>query len=401
MARTRTRTDTPPSYDYYKVDFQVGGTDASYGPYLVAKDIQTMTDTLTPNFRKKVKAGETIINPMSLSRVTRDSIGEGAVDLRGWNASGVTTTQYHGSGAVTGHTSQGLVYKKAPETQSELVRQAQLMAYSGIDSTPLSTGEDVLELRETLQFLKSPIKGIIKEARKRNITRFVDVPAATWLTYRMAFAPTVRSIHDILKEIKEPSKKPAELRVSHGRSNSSKIVFDNPKIANTLGGFHHFSTQHSLDIDVHTFVRYRLKTATHDWRWRYGLRNKDLPAAYWAVMPLSFMVDRVFDVSSLISSLTNLADPNVQILGSGIRIKRLEASMVQHSHSTINSTIHPRLTYGVHGESIIDTAFTMTRDKLAPQFKHFVPVVTPKGLVADFAKSVDLAALVRMFTRKR
>lgn len=293
-----------------------------------------------------------------------------------------------------------IVYKKSSLGHAGLIRDAQLMAISGIDSTPLSSGEDLLELRETINFLKSPIKGILKEARKRNISRFVDVPAASWLTYRMAFAPLVRSVHDILSEIKQPTKAPADIRVSHGRATGSDKVTDNPKKTNSLGGFHNFSSVHQVDLTAHSFIRYRLKTATHDWRWRYGLRNKDIPASYWAVVPLSFMVDRVFDVSSMIQAVTNLADPNVQILGSGITLKRTDVFSRQHTGSTINSTAFPRVSYDAKGPQVIDITFTMSRDKLSPQLKHIVPRIKPKGLIADFNKTTDFAALLRMFTRK-
>lgn len=159
------------------------------------------------------------------------------------------------------------------------------------------------------------------------------------------------------------------------------------------------SASRSVTCSVHAYIRYRVNNPQYDWRWRYGLRNKDIPASFWAVMPLSFMVDRVFDVSSMIQAVTNLSDPSVQILGAGHTIKRTETYIRQHTSSTANTSTYPRLTYSGKGPRVVDTVFTMTRSSFTPQFGNVVPSFNPKGLIADFTKSVDLVALLRMLSR--
>ncbi len=397
MQRTRSQVDIPPINEYYYRNFSVGGQSEVLGPLVVGYDNRHMIDIEVPRFKSRSAAGETIVNPMNFSRYSRDSGGSGNESFVSRRPDGSTEVAFTGHGNVTLLIDTAFKYGSAVVDSDLLVEQAKLKALSSMDSTPLSTGEDLLELRETLSYLRNPLKGIVSTARGFNISNLSLMSAKAWANYRFAFQPLVRSIHEILSEMKTPTPKPPLFRVSHGRASLTRTANGTAHSPNTLGGTHQAEWSHEVSCDVHAFIRYCMKRPSADFTWRYGLRGKDFPATFWAVMPLSFMVDRVLDISSMIKAITNLSDPNLQIMGCGYTVKSTKTLTRAVVRSTVNSAAFPRVHYELRGPRVTDKQFDMARVLWSPSIRDVDPSFTPKGLVDDFTKTADLAALLRLF----
>jgi len=126
-----------------------------------------------------------------------------------------------------------------------------------------------------------------------------------------------------------------------------------------------------------------------NWQYKYGLRFKDIPATFWAVQPLSFMVDRFINISDFISGGMNLLDPNVKVLGAWTvtkksRIKSIGVRKIVESGYT--STIVP--------DDIVDREFYYNREVWVPSLADTIPIPNLRGLVDSAAKTTDLLALI-------
>jgi hypothetical protein len=113
-------------------------------------------------------------------------------------------------------------------------------------------------------------------------------------------------------------------------------------------------------------------------------------------MPYSFMVDRVWDVSKMVRSLTTLADPRVKILAGWVRQKY----NAEQSLSFVNQ-VNPGWTVTVSSDTWKKQESLYDRQPWIPTASDVIPRVKPLGLVNDITKTLDLAALTyQYFTRK-
>jgi hypothetical protein len=140
---------------------------------------------------------------------------------------------------------------------------------------------------------------------------------------------------------------------------------------------------------VRAGILYEVSNPVVNFQYKYGLRFKDIPTTLWAVLPLSFMVDRFVNISNFFGGATNLLDPNVKILGAWVTSKRerLQSIGVRSiSESGYTSTIVP--------DDIVDKTFLYAREVWEPSLVDAIPSLDIKGLVNSSAKVTDLLALV-------
>lgn len=389
--RTRTRVDQP--YTYSTVTW--GGTWPSSSSILTEYDVSTMTDSNVKGFHSARKKGIMVNNPCGYTRSALESFGSGSF------YSQTTNGQYtvSGSGPITRQAviARGLSYLVPEINTASLLAKAANAALANVDKTPLETGEDVAELGKTLQFLRSPLSSILKELKsvKRTPGKSLYYSlSAGWLTYRFAFSPLVRSVHDILAEHASPTPKPPEIRISHGRSSGEAHV-DRLVVVKHPNGYNmDFNATAERSYRVHSYVQYKVKSSTPAWQWRYGLRTKDIPITYWAVFPLSFMIDRVFDVSSLVKSCTNMLDPSIEILGGGTTIHDDVFSTLQY----VKEHSPPGWTSSCNGEVSGLHTHLFSRSSSVPTIH--IPPLTPKELVKDLTNTLDLITIISGMLRR-
>jgi hypothetical protein len=274
------------------------------------------------------------------------------------------------------------------------------LALANLDSTPYAFGEDTLELKETIKFLKSPLGSLLnlsrsfrssyvkKKSSLSDLNKIVKAHEDVWLQYRFAFSPLVRSCTDALEAFETVPKKQPERLTSRGFDN---LNHENSKVH--ASGNYTFKYNLVRTIKGKASILYQVTNPVYDWKYRLGFRAKDWPTTFWQVMPFSFMVDRLYDVTSFSKGAINLADPRVKIL-----------SACFSSKTTLDRTVriltdHPTYCKSCQGNDWTVHQFQYKRKPWSPSFYDTIPKFTPGELVKDLTNILDLVSLIHQNTR--
>lgn len=374
------------------VDFIKGGTDSSTGNYVMSALSESMTDVVVPGYSRLVAKGHIFNNPCLYEKSEHKTLGSGVGHYR-QNAG---SPEYYLYGPLSANRGgEGFLNKVAPVIDDEgLARRAKLIALSNIDSTPYSFGEDIGELKETLSLLRDPLRGlkdIIDHARARGKDlrpdKVIGGAASAYLEYRFAITPLIRSVHDVLEAYASKERKPPDRRTAHGRTNDSGVISNTYVQGSTM--WTRWDLSWSYQRDYHASILYEVSNPVYDASWRYGLRAKDLPTTIWQLLPYSFMVDRLWDVSSLSKAAINLTDPKVKILCASLRMKAGD----ERSYELIGEG-NAGWTIEVLGERHILKNFVYRRDPWFPTLRDAVPAVRPNNLFSSAQSIADITALL-------
>jgi hypothetical protein len=357
---------------------------------------ESFNDEVIEDFHRRRNAGEVIISPCYHVKESSRTIGSGSED---YDYKGV----HHkivGHGLTMWHYAAQASYMggdlPVPSPSYDLAASSKLSALGNLDRTPYSFAEDIAELRQTLRFLKDPLGNLKRLSKefKRDVRalknrwarkKLADALANLWLEYQFAFSPLLRSAHDAFEAYSDAVQRP-ERRTANG---SAHFEFSDSDPQRHIGSWISEHTVKST-TDVHAGIVYEVSNPLNDWKYKYGLRFKDIPETLWAVMPYSFMVDRVWNFSQAARGFASFLDPNVKILGAWQSEKTTTvrtASWLRHEHpQALNQVIHPDVW---HRESEI-----YTRDVWEPTFSDLIPKGNYSGLIDTSTKIADLAALI-------
>jgi len=386
-----------------------------WGPYNITSNRLNahITDVVTSRFHERVAEGEIINNPMQYVKDTIESSVGGRITSR------FATQDYEssGGGCLSAFLAQWLAdigqgYNVAdlltvPEPNFDMSTAAKVQCLSRIDSTPYSFGEDIGELRETIEFMKNPAKSLRdltrafnkdawKRLRKLNLLsgkqlalKRAQAIADVWKSYSFAAAPLVRSWSDLGKAAAENTKRP-ERRTARGKSEFTDAISEYSNFPNYA-----WSTTVKTEQTIRTGVLYEHSNPINDWKFKYGLRLKDAPETYWQLLPLSFMVDRVYNLSHMLKALTNLADPNVTILAAWSTTKR----EVEQTRKVENYTHPSALSTSLSPDIERYKTFSYNRVVWEPTISDAVPPFRKDQLVDSASKVADLASIILGFVK--
>lgn len=379
------RTSPDPNY-----------VEQTFGPYPVSNDAEIMDDVVVDRFHERIAKGEIINNPVSYVHTVLESIGSG----HGEYQKNGTPYPHFNDGAVTADRVTRFPYVGSvlSDTRPASERDAKAKAIANIDSTPYAFAEDALELGETIRFLRKPTESLQKlsaaflkavRSHPKASSDLGKAVAETWLTYRFAISPLVKSSHDLLEQWWSYAKKEEPPRLtargfSVAEDEGESVLYDS-------SGKFGYEVSKSYSNIGKASILYTVSNPIRDFRYRLGIRSKDVPAAIWAVMPYSFMVDRVVDISSMIQGLSNLLDPNVRILSACYSSRAEEKSSVKHV-----SEQQTGWSITVQGETRVQTDFVYTRTPWHPGLFDTVPAFTGSDLYNSITKMADLWALIRV-----
>jgi hypothetical protein len=164
------------------------------------------------------------------------------------------------------------------------------------------------------------------------------------------------------------------------------------------GGFGlpvHFSVEDRITYDASAHCLYEVDNPVESFQFKYGLRFEDIPETAWNLLPLSFMVDRVVDISAFWRSVTNLSNPSTHFLAGSTRVKYTHERFISAYDIEPGGwgviTLGPDMNY--HKSFIYD------RVLWSPSFVDTIPTLDLKGLVNSATKITDLSALIVQFLR--
>lgn len=365
----------------------------------VFSHLETMEDIVTPGYQKRSNEGEIINNPMRYVKDTFKATAGGIFDV---TQSG-TRYEANGDGSLTsfmlyllaGYPQYSFGIPPMPEPSFDLVAAAQSKALGNVDRAPNSFAEDIAEMRQTLRFLKDPLSSLRNLSKKFQRTRIdlmwnrkdldrAKAIAKVWNTFQFAFLPLVRSANDLIEAYGVKTYRPSR-RTARGGADFNDTVSessDNP--------YYHWSASATLQVEQKAGILYEVTNPINDWRFKYGLRFKDIPETLWAIFPYSFMVDRMINISQSVRGMVSFLDPSVNILAGWTTEKSTTTGVLSFTDYT-----HPAVSAkSIHPDVDIDTNFVYNREVWKPGLSDSVGPLRLEGLVDTTTKIADLAALI-------
>lgn len=206
----------------------------------------------------------------------------------------------------------------------------------------LDLGVGIAELRQTAQFIKSPLKSLVglfrkfkqshltklggpRIARKATTREYVDAAADTWLSYRYAFNPLVGDVTGAMCAMSEKlSTDSGILRRVSGRDSWEAVAKQNLASASLsviqtvyFGGYLERTTKQSVTaVQLYRYKPYfddAIKLAS------LGLSPTQLVSTVWELTPFSFIVDWGVNVGSWLRAWE--PKPWIELLGSCVSTK--------------------------------------------------------------------------------
>lgn len=386
--------------------YYAGGTTFTKGTETTSDGVDNMDDFVVSDYHKRIAAGEIINNPCLYDSSTHVTVGDGYIDFH-------PNPSYHYdiTGPISAYLERtGTIDLNTVATDvTEDEAGAKLRAIANIDSTPYAFGEDVLELRETVRFLRNPVaelhklsiafrksylrvrsrRGLDYLVKKDKLSRYdmkrlLDAHASVFLQYQFALSPLVRSTIDALDAYQSKPPIMPERLTSRGFFEDE----DTQTVVNQSGlNNHTYNASRTERMDGKASILYTVTNPVHDWRYRLGFRVKDIPTTLWQVMPLSFMVDRFIDVSSFSKGVMNLIDPQVRILAGSYRTKWERSTNYKLTGRNVSGfTLHSS------DEHIINE-FRYDRSIWNPSVSDTIPNLTLGRVIDSATKIAELMAL--------
>lgn len=281
-------------------------------------------------------------------------------------------------------------------------------ALGNVDRAPSSIAEDILEVRETYKLLRDPLGSLrhlsdVFRGRTQNLItgrRYsrARAMAETWASMRWGFLPVIHSVDTILGGLTGPTyhRMKGTLQVAYA-STRGKGAVNQPSLKQSWsGGFNEYAHTETLEESARAYVIYRLNSPLNGWRQTFGLRAKDIPEALWAVVPWSFMVDRVLDVSARIRAISALTDPTIDILGGGVVVKTVRVETWKYLRQQDSG-----YTFSGGGDTEATITSSYNRTTWNPTVADLIPSELEwKGLVSDSLTTADtMSAAMLIFTR--
>jgi len=357
--------------------------------------------------------GEVFVNPLSMVVTKQQNDGSSYhrsyPDGRGGDSVGGCAFRYWHSNI------QGLYNITPAEERIDAdkgSRLAKLYALAHMDPTPYSFAEDLAELGSTFKYLKGKAFSISKIARdykkaltqlKRKAKRLKNLNSVEqakwlanamsqlWLETRFVLTPLVRSTMDLIEAYDAlPSSRPPRM-TARGKY-EEKANGSGFKVGTVATGLDTTSVwKWNETSDIRAGILYEISNPLHGIRFKYGLRNKDIPITLWNVVRLSFMVDRLVNISASIKAVTNLADPDLKILAAW---KTVRSEMTyKFSIDSLEDTRPDPGVWTFNGSPCLDGEFKYTRVEWQPELSDTIPPIHTEGLVADITSTADLIAL--------
>lgn len=367
----------------------------------VFSDYDSMEDIVTPGYAKRIARGEIINNECFYERHTYQHTG-GCYLKVDYNSSQYDLWSGPGQKQIVTLSEMSEDYAALLEPtvsqRSKTEANCKVRALSNIDKTPYAFGEDLLELRETIRFIKRPLGSIAdaltaharvaKRRSLRNRISYAKALAGVWNTGRFALAPLIRSIYDVAEAWDDRGATMPERLTARGfdKQQSSGSSSEDIELSTVT---YDCDMSSDLKFDGHASILYKIHNPIYDMKFRLGLRMKDHPLTLWQVVPLSFMVDRVANVSTAVAALTNILDPSVEILAASYREKN-----TYERKFSVDSGTH--VSYGITANlgEVVHSDFYYRRYPWKPSVSDVSIPTHLKGLVDDVTKIIDLATII-------
>jgi len=319
----------------------LGGYPREFPLSVVQPD--TMSDIVTPGFKRISATGGIVISPMTKLKGTQTMDGSGSLVGASY--------RYEWYGAWMPIDAHGAQPWKHPKVEEAILRTTGLAvtdAFGGVGSPDVATLTELVELRDTLGFLTSPVRAMVKltqrfkrhlnkvtaieERYARRIAKWDSLPpriqarrakpekpklptfksgkysgtdvASAWLAYRYGLMPLIYTFQDVVKLLKKQSEG-APLRVtSRAKSNQVVDLSTSSETVDSAYGVSYSFTRAATGSATVTSRAGVLYEQDLSLQASLGLQWNRIPIALYEGIPLSFVTDWFHNGASVYDALT-------------------------------------------------------------------------------------------------
>lgn len=329
-----------------------------------------------------------------------------------WTAADSTggARKWVGSGNLTQHHSvqSGRSMPSWPSLPSGPLEKADLEATSKsllyLDRPKLSLGEPIAELRtlprdlspvlNALERVTRRVKRLASSSRYGRGLRAAKYAASVYAQQAFFYGPLIRTAEDIATEYAQRLDVKDLWQTARGLGHgATPKVF---KTTNGSGAGWTFTWEQIrwLEIEVQAGILYSSPDRDISVSGRLGLVKRDWPVTAWELMPLSFLVDRVFNVKRFLKSSAALSSPNVRISRDSFKtIRQKDVRMARIK--TIQSPTVPLAFYNPKTSPWYrEEDFLFTRTRWWPDIGDIATTSRGSGLFNSLTKLADVTSIV-------
>lgn len=300
-------------------------------------------------------------------------VGKNIASGQSWTYSGPSVTSY------CGKQYGGVAFK--PWTGSASEANAKSSALANVGASPISAMEDILQIRSTLGAFPDLFKTLLSRADP------IKKSANAFLGVEFGLLPTFRNVIegvDLIDKGLKRLRKNVRLRAS-GSDSAFEIITDYQK-----PGYVGYDVKQERRHEFHATVYYVLSEDLSGIPWNFGLSLDRLPTGLWNVIPYSFLVDRIYNVSDMIDGFLNTTSPRIRYEGGVIT----EYSREYYSCKAVSfSSGSPNWTESVSGDLCEQNNRFVIRHPWTPTIADIFPEVDYLGLIDDCKKVAELSAM--------
>lgn len=402
----RSRTDTlayRPTYRTY-INTPVNGSpvvDGPYGPIGYEGYTHTTLDCVSPDYHKRIKAGEIVLNDFRSEKLTR-TLGKAGLRYK--------IPEY---GNLEQQCIGDLVYEAENEARlshpllrftdvdrAYAINGALIQAYNKLNGPAVMGGEFLSDLDKTIGMMRKPfasaqklIKDIAsaKPKKRMRILKSGQIPkhiADAWLERQFGWIPVCMDLFEIIEQVTQKVTTHRERRVARsGTKNPLKT--ESWAYGQTIAGGYKadICMQLTFQAAYNAGVIYDIvnRTTSSELMGRFGFRGRDLPSTLWEITPLSWVVDYFVGIGNWLEAV--MPNPDVEIQGNWVTEVIKQSKTTGLFNVTCRSPIGTLLQAGNGGSSDIET-------QLVNRYVHCtLPPLPQLAKTLSPLHSVNLAAL--------
>lgn len=378
----------------------------------------SVTGNRMPSWKRRIREGKSATTYMvgTKKKVLEWTPGSYALVYTDWISPKLWTEQYYKSGAWL-YSSEFLVfptYNNSGETAADNIAKAKFVKRAIQAQTTFQVGVSGGEMRETLRFIRSPLRGLHQSLRdymmlvkkrarerryvkRRNLDKKVRetllnrMVAGTWLESQLAIAPLMGEVKSGAEALARIVTKVERERVPiNAKGEYSTIAKSfNPPTAWSVDKFRvYIETVYTNQVIYRGAVRvvnpYKHRVASG--LQVMGFMPKDFLPTIWELIPYSFLMDYVANIDDIIAA-ASFARSNLAWVQRTTRREAVRTTtLLYDSVARVNSlNLDPSV-----GEKIITNRFSAPRSVLLSS--RVERSVYEGGLVPDLTFNVPSSA---------